>query len=152
MVSQEGIEKALEDIESLKKQIKTLKTQVNTLKAKIKLFEITGFQDQITRLDESMASFAKQFNDKMQDYDHELLGLECYVSAAKVNEHLDAFCNKIDDSKLRNKADLRTQIIADASHIKAEIFASKYPQRLALDFYERWIKYLRELGVVFVVI
>lgn len=152
MVSEEGIEKALEDIEQLKKQIKSLRTQINTLKSKIELFEVTGFQDQISKLDESMASFAQQFNDKMQDYDHELLGLECYVSAAKVNENLDKFCNHVDNSKLRNKADLRTQIIADAASTKTEIFTSKNPSRISYEFYERWAKYLSDKGINLLVV
>ena len=68
------------------------------------------------------------------------------------NENLDKFCNHVDNSKLRNKSDLRTQIIADAASTKTEIFTSKHPSRTSYEFYERWAKYLSDKGINLLVV
>jgi cell division septum initiation protein DivIVA len=141
----------LTNIKELKREINSLKRRLGRLERRIETQELLDFQLQVTRLSEHLTSFSEEFNKKTGDYEHQLLGLQCYVSAAKVNEHLDSFCNIVESSKLRNKNDVQTQLIADAASTKSKIFASTHPQNLALDYYEKWSGYLKEKGISFVV-
>lgn len=66
------------------------------------------------------------------------------------NEDVDVFAAFIFDSKLPNKNEVQTQLVADAASAKTGIFTSKRPNTIALDFHERWSDYLRSLGITFV--
>jgi DNA repair exonuclease SbcCD ATPase subunit len=150
MVSPEAIEKAFADIEVLQKEVRSLKTRLGKLTNRVTLTELQGLQDQISHLDERTTSFSKEFNEKIQDYENQLLGLQCYVSASHINEDVDVFCNLLDTSNIRDKSNIQTQLITDASSTKAEIFNSNRPNTLAVDFHTKWSKYLTDIGIKFV--
>jgi flagellar capping protein FliD len=135
------------------KEVRSLKIRLTKLEERIRTQEDSDFQLQITNLSNRIDSFSKVFEDKMKQYENELLGLSCYVAAAKINEDTDIFCDLIDNSKLKNKDTIRTQLIADAASVKTDIFSSRHrahPSGLAVDFHQQWTTYLRNEGINFI--
>ncbi len=74
-----------------------------------------------------------------------LLELQRMVAILKVISDVDFICSVI-DSQLHGNATMRSQVIADASAIKAQITTSNNPIHLSANFNKKWMKTLRNLG------
>jgi hypothetical protein len=74
-----------------------------------------------------------------------ILKLQRIVSGLKVNSDVDTFASII-DTQFSNKQTMRTQVVTEASAIKAQIQTSNEPIDVAVKFYLKWEKTFRDLG------
>jgi len=75
-----------------------------------------------------------------------LLELQRLVASQKVNSDVDTLVSII-DNQFRNKSTtMRTQVVTEASAVKAQIQTSNKPIVLAVGFYQKWEKTFHDLG------
>ena len=81
----------------------------------------------------------------------DLLDLQRVVAYLKVNSDTAAMCDIIrTETNLRNRESLRTELLAQASAVKANIKTSDNPLTLSGQFTAKWSKRLTDLGADFV--
>jgi hypothetical protein len=92
----------------------------------------------------------KQAHDKVhKEHADALLNLQRFATGLRVNIDVTEFLHII-ATQLGNKSSFKTQLIADASSLKSEIWTSSNPSKLVNAFHEKWAKKLRDLGTDFV--
>jgi len=78
-----------------------------------------------------------------------VLELQRLVASFKVNSDVATFTSII-DTQFPNKSTMRTQIITEAVAVKSQIQTSNKPIGLAIGFYQKWEKGIRDLGADFI--
>jgi len=81
---------------------------------------------------------------------NEILDLKRIIAVVKINNDVNVFSSIINNHQFTTKNSVGTQLLTEASSIKAQIFASNDPLQLAIDYHTKWDQALRNLGLNFI--